>query len=137
MHGVLLFLVDFKSFEVFFSVLCVFDGFVVSGASLFDDIVVVFGVGFERDFAVAVGALEVEAEDLDAEIGLFVADLHAHVELGADVQVVGADVAPQRHWQHVAHHHQLVLASAALHDSLVVEVFGEILDEHLALCHLL
>lgn len=115
----------------------VFDGFIVSGSSLFDDIVVVLGVGFEGDFAVAVGALEVEPEDLDAEIGLFVADLHAHVELRADVEVIGADVAAQRHRQHVAHHHQLVLAHAALHDSLVVEVFREILYEHLPLCHLL
>lgn len=53
----------------------------------------VFGVGFEGDFCIAIGAFEIEPEDFDAEIGLFVTDFHSHVELGADVEVVGACVA--------------------------------------------
>lgn len=68
----------------------------------------VFGVSLEGDFAVAVGAFEVEPENLDAQIGLQVAYLHSHVEFGTDVQIVSAGVATQTHRQHVTHHHQLV-----------------------------
>jgi hypothetical protein len=53
----------------------------------------IFGVSFECDFAVAVGAFEVEPEDLDAQIDFLVADFHSHVEFGADVEVVSASIA--------------------------------------------
>lgn len=45
----------------------------------------VFGVSFEGDFAIAIGAFEVEPEDLNAQVCLFIADLHTHVELGSNV----------------------------------------------------
>ena len=97
----------------------------------------VFGIGFEGDLGVAVGALKVEPEDLNAEIGLLVADFHPHVELGPDVEVISAGVAPQTHREHVPDHHQLVLAPTAFYYDLVVKVLGEILDYYLPLCHLL
>lgn len=53
----------------------------------------VFGISFECDFTVAVSAFEVKSKDFDAEIGLLVTYLHTHIELGADVEIVGAGVA--------------------------------------------
>jgi hypothetical protein len=97
---------------------------------------VVFRIGFECDFTVAVGAFEVETKDLDPEVGLFVAYLHSHIEFSTDVEIVRACVATQTHRQHVTHHHQLVLASSTLHNALVVEVFGEIFNENLSLSHI-
>jgi hypothetical protein len=95
----------------------------------------IFRVSFERNFSVAIGAFEVEAEDLNAQICIFVADFHAHVELGSDVQIICAGVAPKTHWQHVAYHHELVFAPAAFYNAVVIEVFWEIFDEDLTLCH--
>lgn len=82
---------------MFFCLLGIFDGFVVACASCFDHIIMVFGVGFEGDFCIAIGAFEIEPEDFDAEIGLLVTDFHSHVELGADVEIVGTCVAAQTH----------------------------------------
>lgn len=87
----------------------------------------IFGVCFEGDFGVAVCAFEVEPEDLDAQVGVLVADFHTHVELGPDVEIVGAGIAPERHGQHISDHHQLVLPPSSLHYPLVVEVLREIL----------
>ena len=83
----------------------VFDGFVVASASRLDDIIMVFRVSFEGYFSVAIGAFEIEPKNLDAEVDLFVADLHSHVELGPNVQIISAGVAPQTHGQHISHHH--------------------------------
>lgn len=96
----------------------------------------IFRVCFEGDFRIAVGALEVETEDLDAEVGLLVADFHAHVELGADVKVVGTGITTQTHGQHVADHHEFILATSPLDDAVMVKVLGEVLDEDLSFCHL-
>lgn len=54
----------------------------------------VFGVSFERNFAIAIGTFEVETKNLDAEIGLFVANFHSHVKFGTYVKIVGAGFAP-------------------------------------------
>ena len=97
----------------------------------------VFGVSFECDLGVAVGALKVEPKNFNAEIGLLITDFHPHVELGPDVEVIGAGVAPQTHGKHVPDHHEFVFAPATFNDDLVVEVLGEILDYYLPLCHLL
>ena len=85
-------------------------------------------VGFEGDFGVAVRVFEVEVKDFDAQISFLAADLHSHVELGSNVKVVGAGVAPERHRQHVPHHHQFVLTPPPLHNAFVVEVLWEIFD---------
>jgi hypothetical protein len=53
----------------------------------------IFGVSFECDFAIAIGAFEVESEDLNAQVCLFVTNLHTHVELGSNVEIVSASVA--------------------------------------------
>lgn len=95
----------------------------------------IFGVGLEGDFGIAVGAFEVEPEDFDSQVGLLVTDFHTHVEFGSDVEVVSTGVAPQRHRQHVSHHHQLVFPPSSLYDTFVVEVFREVLYQHLALSH--
>lgn len=71
----------------------ILDGLVVSRSSGFDDIVMILGVGFECDFSIAVGAFEVKPENLNAEICLFIAYLHTHIELGADVEVVSTCIA--------------------------------------------
>ena len=71
-----------------------FSSFSLTWSRLRYDVVMVLGISFECDFCVAVGALEVEPEDLDAQIGLFVTDLHSHVELGTDVQIVLTGIAP-------------------------------------------
>lgn len=97
----------------------------------------VFGVSFEGDLGVAVGTLKVEPKDLNAQIGLLVADFHSHVELGPNVEIVGTGVAPQTHWKHVPDHHEFILAPATFDYDLMVEVLGEILDYYLPLCHLL
>lgn len=96
----------------------------------------VFRVCFEGDFGVAVGALEVKAEDLDAKVSLLIADFHTHVELGANVEVIGTGITTQTHGQHVPYHHEFVLATAPLDDTVVVKVLGEVLDEDLSFCHL-
>ncbi len=65
----------------------------------------VLRICFEANLVVAVGTLEIEAEDFNAQVSLLVADLHPHVELGTYIEVVGADIASQGHGQHVAHVH--------------------------------
>lgn len=55
-------------------------------------------ISFESDFGIAIGAFEVEPEDLDAQIGLLVTDLHTHVELSTNVEIVCTCIASQRHW---------------------------------------
>ena len=95
----------------------------------------IFGVGFKGDFCIAVGAFEVEPEDFDSQVGLLVTDFHTHVEFGANVEIVSTGVAPKGHRQHVPHHHEFVFAPSSLYNALVVEVFGEILDEYLTLSH--
>ena len=108
--------------------LSIFDGLVVASTTCLDDIIMIFGVGFEGDFSIAVGTLEVKPEDLDAQVDLFVADLHSHVELGPDIEIVSAGVTPETHGQHVTDHHELVLAPTAFYDQLVVEVLRVIFD---------
>lgn len=108
LHGVFLLLISLKLLEILFSLLGIFDGLVVAGSSGFYNIIMVFGVSLEGDLAIAVGAFEVESENLYAQIGLQVAYLHSHVEFGTDVQIVRASVATQTHRQHVTYHHQLV-----------------------------
>jgi hypothetical protein len=65
--------------------LCILNGFIISGSSSLDQIIMILGVSFECDFAIAICAFEVEPEDLNAQVCLFVADLHTHVELGSNV----------------------------------------------------
>ena len=65
----------------------------------------VLRICFEANLVVAVGTLEIEAEDFNAQVSLLVADLHPHVELGTYIEVVGADIASQGHGHHVAHVH--------------------------------
>lgn len=77
------------------SLLSVLDGLIVAGASIFYDVVMIFGVSFETDFIVAISALEVESKDFNAKVSLLIAYLHSHVELGADVQIVRAHIAAQ------------------------------------------
>jgi hypothetical protein len=93
LHGIFFLLIDFESSEVLFSLLRILDGFVVASSSCFYDVVMVFGVSFECDFGVAVCTFEIEPKDFDAQIGLFVTDLHSHVELGPDVEVVLTGIA--------------------------------------------
>jgi hypothetical protein len=96
----------------------------------------VFGISFEGNFGIAVGAFEVEPEDFDAQVSLFIAYLHTHVKLGSDVEIICAGIASEGHGQHVSDHHQLVLAPASLDYTLMIEVLREIFDENLSFCHL-
>ena len=95
----------------------------------------VFGISFEGDFGIAISALKVKPKDLDAKIGLLIANLHPHIEFGSNVKIVGTCIASQAHGQHISDHHQLVLATTSLDDDLVVEILREILDYHLPFCH--
>lgn len=108
--------------------LSIFDRLVIACSARLYHIIMILWISFEGDFAIAVGAFEVEPEDLDAQICLLIANFHSHVKLGADVQVICTSVTPQRHWQHIPYHHQLVLTTSSLLYSLMIEVLREILD---------
>jgi hypothetical protein len=54
---------------------------------------VILGVSFKGDLGIAIGALEVEPEDFDAQVCLFVTDLHTHVELCSDIKIVSTCIA--------------------------------------------
>lgn len=88
LHRVALLLIELQLSQQLFGLLGIPVRVVVPRAAGFDDVVMVFGVCFECDLGVAVRAFQIEAEDLYAEVHLVVADLHTHVELCADVQVV-------------------------------------------------
>ncbi len=65
--------------------LSIFDCLIISRSSSLDQIVMILGVSFECDFTIAIGAFEVEPENLNAQVCLFVTDFHTHVELGSNV----------------------------------------------------
>ena len=88
----------------------------------------VFGISFEGDFGIAISALKVKPKDLDAKIGLLIANLHPHIEFGSNVKIVGTCIASQAHGQHISDHHQLVLAPTTLHNNFVIKIFREIFD---------
>lgn len=53
----------------------------------------IFRISFECDFSIAVGAFEVKSENFNAEIGLFVTDLHSHVKFRTNIQIVLTGIA--------------------------------------------
>lgn len=113
----------------------IFDSLIISGSSSFNDIIMIFGVCFECYFSIACGAFEIKTKNLYSKIGLLVANLHSHVEFSSNVEIVLTCTTTQTHRQHVAHHHQFVLASTPLYNDFVVKVLGEIFNEHFTFSH--
>lgn len=76
----------------------IFYRFVISGTSSFNDIIVIFRIGFESDVGITISAFKIKSEDFNTEIDLIIADFHSHVELSSDVKIVGTSIAPETHW---------------------------------------
>ena len=108
--------------------LSIFNGLVVASTSSLHNIIMVFRVSFEGYFSIAIGAFEVEPENLDAKIHLFIANFHSHVKLGSNVEVVSTCITPQTHRQHIPDHHEFVLTSTPFDDQLMIEIFRVIFD---------
>ena len=73
--------------------LSIFYGLVVSGTSRLYDIVMIFGVSFKGNIGIAISAFKIKSKDFDSKIDLIITDFHSHVELGADVEIIGACIA--------------------------------------------
>ena len=95
----------------------------------------IFRIRYERHLRTASGALQIEPENSEPEIGLVLEGFLSHVELCPDIHVVTTGLTSDGHRQH---HSNIVLFvfGPSISDELAgVEVRRVVLVEDLSDCH--
>jgi hypothetical protein len=95
----------------------------------------IFWVSFESDFGITVSTFEVKSKDFDSQVSFLVANLHSHVELRSNVQIISTSSTTQAHRQHISDHHELIFTPTSLDDDIVIKIFWIVLDYDFSLCH--